>query len=148
MNTIDGFLLSWAGKVNGSVCSLFISLSSQNFVFLYQRICKSIGMSIAWYIQTLRSAFASAATGGLMMARALLQALVCRGITLGGLVKEDDTETSLDEMLSYAFAALGFYFQYNLGFNMPFPFSLLLWPFKFAESYVRWSITNANSIPA
>jgi hypothetical protein len=123
------------------ICFSFIS----QLILFYQRICKSIGMSIAWYIQTVRSAFASAVTGGLMMARAVYEALLCRGITLGGLVKEDHKDSSLDEMLSYVFAGLGFYFQYMLGFNVPFPFSVLFFPFQMAESYIRWSITNAST---
>ena len=83
-----------------------------------------------------------------MMARAVYEALPCRGITLGGLVKEDHKDTYLHELMSYVFAGLGFYFQFMLGFNVPFPFSILLWPVQLAESYMRWSITNANSIPA
>jgi ABC-type uncharacterized transport system permease subunit len=101
-------------------------------------------MSIAWYIQAVRSAFASALTGGLMMARATYQALVHRNISLGGIIKQNHAESSVDEMLSYLFAGLGFYFQLKLGFNMPAPFSWLLWPFELAEYYMRWSITKAS----
>eukprot|EP00538_Stauroneis_constricta_P013686 CAMPEP_0119549298 /NCGR_PEP_ID=MMETSP1352-20130426/3049_1 /TAXON_ID=265584 /ORGANISM="Stauroneis constricta, Strain CCMP1120" /LENGTH=329 /DNA_ID=CAMNT_0007594831 /DNA_START=89 /DNA_END=1078 /DNA_ORIENTATION=- len=107
-------------------------------------ITKSIGMSIAWYIQTVRSAFASALTGGLMMARAAYLALQCRNIELGGLIKPNHEDSPLDEGLSYVFAALGFYTQFKLGFKMPAPFNLLLFPFEFAEHYIRWSITKAT----
>jgi hypothetical protein len=104
-------------------------------------------MSIAWYVQAVRSAFASALTGGLMMARAAYEALLIRNITLGGLIKEDHTQSYMDEAMSYIFAAMGFYFQFMLGFKVPFPFNVLLWPFHFAESYIRWSITSATGPP-
>jgi hypothetical protein len=103
-------------------------------------------MSIAWYIQSVRSAFASALTGGLMMARATYQALVRRNITLGGIIKPNHAESVVDEVLSYVFAGLGFYFQLKLGFKMPAPFSWLLWPFELAEYYIRWSITKATGV--
>jgi hypothetical protein len=100
-------------------------------------------MSIAWYIQTIVSATASALTGGLMMARATYQALVHRNIRLFGLIPEDHSKTAVDEVLSYLFAGLGFYTQFRLGFQLPTPFNILLFPFEFAEYYIRWSITKA-----
>lgn len=78
------------------------------------------------------------------MARAAYAELHNRDITLNGLIKKDHTDTYVDEMMSYAFAALGFYFQFMLGFRVPFPFNVLLWPFQFAESYIRWTITSAG----
>jgi len=106
-------------------------------------LVKSIAISIAWFIQSVISAFTSAATGGLMMARATYDALVYRKITLGGLMPTDHEDTAIDEVFSYVFAALGFYFQLSLGFNMPFPFNLMLWPLECAEYYLRWTITEA-----
>ena len=79
------------------------------------------------------------------MARATIKALVHRDITLGGLIPKDDKDTSMDEMLSYVFAVMGFYFHFKLGFDMPFPFNWLLWPFELAEYYLRWTITAAPS---
>ena len=40
------------------------------------------------------------------------------GISGGGAVKADHTETALDEVLGWTLAALGFYFQYSLGFQV------------------------------
>lgn len=42
-------------------------------------ICKSIAMSIAWYIQTIISAFTSALEGGLIMARTVQRVCVKKG---------------------------------------------------------------------
>mmetsp|Transcript_118674 Transcript_118674/g.343232 ORF Transcript_118674/g.343232 Transcript_118674/m.343232 type:complete len:332 (+) Transcript_118674:83-1078(+) len=110
-------------------------------------IAKSIGMSIAYYVHSVRSAFASALTGGLIMARASYQALVDRKIDLGGLLKPDHNDSMADEALSYIFAALGFVFQLSIGFKLPFPLNLILWPFSMGEWAVRWLITSSATIP-
>jgi hypothetical protein len=104
-------------------------------------------MSIAWYIQSVRSAFASALIGGLMMARAAYAALVERNINLGGMLKDNHEDSMVDEMLSYVFAALGFIFQLMIGFKLPFPVNLILWPFELGEWSVRWLVTSASTIP-
>eukprot|EP00934_Nitzschia_sp_Nitz4_P005659 Nitzschia sp. Nitz4//scaffold166_size90379//31846//32911//NITZ4_005053-RA/size90379-snap-gene-0.55-mRNA-1//-1//CDS//3329538184//5649//frame0 len=109
-------------------------------------ICKSIGLSLAWYIQSIRSAFASALSGGLLMARAAYAACILHDIRLGGLIKDNHEDTRIDEYMSYAFAGLGFGFQLMLGFDMPFPFSLVLFPFEISEWALRWSITSGPTI--
>mmetsp|Transcript_6477 Transcript_6477/g.14304 ORF Transcript_6477/g.14304 Transcript_6477/m.14304 type:complete len:102 (+) Transcript_6477:1208-1513(+) len=96
--------------------------------------CKSIGMSIAWKIQTVISAFTSALAGGLIISRALVL------IRFKGAKNHEDT--SADEILSYIFGGAGFYFQYTHSFSTPFPLNILLWPVGLAEYYIRWSITN------
>ena len=45
-----------------------------------------------------------------------------------GMVPNKQEDTYIDEILSYVFAAGGVYFQFKIGFDMPFPFNLLLWP--------------------
>lgn len=77
-----------------------------------------------------------------MMSRTVYAELVERKIDLGGLVTEDHSKSHFDEYMSYAFAAMGFYFQFKMGFDMPFPFNLILWPFEFVEWFIRWSITT------
>jgi hypothetical protein len=103
-------------------------------------IAKGIAMSIAWYIQSVISAVASALKGGLMMARAFYQFCIYRELKLFGLIPDDHTKSVVDEMLSYIFAGLGFYFQFRAGFKLPFPFNVVLWPFNWAEYYIRWSL--------
>jgi hypothetical protein len=96
-------------------------------------MCKAIGMSVAWKVQTVISAVASAMAGGLIISRAILQ-IVAKG--------KDHNDTLADEVASYGFAGVGFYFQYYVGFSAPFPLSLVLWPVDIAETYIRWSITK------
>jgi len=105
-------------------------------------IAKSVGMSVAWTIQAVISAFTSACEGGLIMSRIILKQSYERGYTFGGLIPANHEDTKIDEYLSFLFAALGFYFQYKLGFDVPFPFNILLFPFEIAEYYIKWTITN------
>ncbi|KAL7515179.1 hypothetical protein ACHAXN_012514 [Cyclotella atomus] len=98
-------------------------------------MCKSIGMTVAWKVQTIISAVTSAMAGGLIISRAILQ-LVAKG--------KDHNNTMADEFASYGFAAAGFYFQFYVGFDPPFPLNLFLWPVQMAETYIRWSITKKS----
>ena len=91
-------------------------------------ITKSIAMSIAWYIQTVILAATSAMQGGLQMARALMRMGRKKGVKF----LPADHETYIDEVAAYIFAGLGFYFQFSLHFDVPFPFNWLLWPFELA----------------
>ena len=111
-------------------------------------IAKSIAMSIAWYVQSAISGFASALQGGLMMARAVYQFFVHREMKLFGLIPDDHTESVVDEGLSYIFAGLGFYTQFRAGFSLPSPLNYILWPFQLAEYYIRWTITSATNVGA
>jgi len=103
---------------------------------------KSISMSVAWYAQTLISAFTSALAGGLLATRAFISILSQKGITLGGYIPDNHLDTSKDEIVSYAFAAAGFYFQFKNGFSLPFPFNIIFWPLGWAEYYIKWSVTK------
>jgi len=103
---------------------------------------KSISMSVAWYAQTIISAFTSALAGGLLATRALISILSQRGIKLGGYIPDNHLDTSKDEIVSYALAAAGFYFQFKNGFSLSFPFNIVLWPLGMAEYYIKWSVTK------
>merc|ERR1711957_667297 len=55
-------------------------------------------------------------------------------------------DTVLDEVVGYAVAALGFYYQYTWGFALPFPLSLLFFPLGWVEWYIRWAITSTVAL--
>lgn len=99
---------------------------------------------MAWTIATVQIAFASSMKGGLMMARAGYKALLKRNIRLGGLIVDNHEETSVDEYASYLFAAVGFVFQFFVGFQAPFPLSLFLWPFEIGEWVIRYGVMRSN----
>jgi len=97
--------------------------------------CKSVGISIAWKIQTVISAFTSALAGGLIVARTVMF------IRSKGQKNPDDTY--LDEFVAYILAFIGFRFQLGHKFAVPFPFNVILFPVQIAETYIRWAVTSA-----
>eukprot|EP00573_Skeletonema_grethae_P001869 CAMPEP_0201687122 /NCGR_PEP_ID=MMETSP0578-20130828/1313_1 /ASSEMBLY_ACC=CAM_ASM_000663 /TAXON_ID=267565 /ORGANISM="Skeletonema grethea, Strain CCMP 1804" /LENGTH=306 /DNA_ID=CAMNT_0048171247 /DNA_START=107 /DNA_END=1030 /DNA_ORIENTATION=+ len=99
--------------------------------------CKSIGVGIAWKIQTIITAFTSSLSGGLMMSRALIVILAKRGMG-----PKDHNDTTADEVASYVFAFLGFYFQFTQSFSAPFPFNIILAPVQLVENWIQWSVTD------
>mmetsp|Transcript_50381 Transcript_50381/g.58810 ORF Transcript_50381/g.58810 Transcript_50381/m.58810 type:complete len:317 (-) Transcript_50381:105-1055(-) len=103
---------------------------------------KAFAMSIAWTIQSVICAFTSACEGGLIISRTLIKMLVKEGITLGGILPKDHTKSVIDEYASYGFALLGFLFQWKMGFDVPFPFNIVLFPLEISEIYIRWTITK------
>jgi hypothetical protein len=100
-------------------------------------------MTLAWTIASIQIAFASSMRGGLMMARAGYKALLKHNIRLGGIIVDDHEKTNVDEYASYVFAALGFLFQVAVGFNVPFPLNLVLWPFDMCEWLLRVGVMRA-----
>jgi len=106
-------------------------------------IARSIAISIAFYIQSVISGFASALKGGLMMAQATYQFLACRQL-FGLEISKNHNDSMLDEALSYVFASLGFYMQFQAGFSLPTPLNYILWPFQVMENYLQSSITKAG----
>ena len=68
------------------------------------------------------------------MSRAIL-AIVSKG-------KKNHEDTVADEAASYIFAGAGFYFQFKMRFDAPFPLNLLLFPAEIAEWYIRWAVTE------
>lgn len=104
--------------------------------------CKSIGMSVAFYIQRIVSAFSSAVRGGLQTSRALLRMAVKQGLWEGS-----DEDTYIDEVVGWTLAALGFYFQFCLGFSVPWPLNWVLWPFELSEYYIMWAVTTPDAVP-
>lgn len=99
--------------------------------------CKSIGVGVAWKIQTIITAFTSSLAGGVMMARALIVILAKRGMG-----PKDHTDTTADEVASYVFAFLGFYFQFTQSFSTPFPINIILAPVQMAENWIQWAVTE------
>jgi hypothetical protein len=112
--------------------------------------CKGLAMNIAWRIQRVLTAATSAMTGGLMVARASFRLLARKKVRLFGLIPEsaETDATMLDEILGFMIAGLGFYTQIDaqyknaFSFKVPFPLSLVTWPFDWAEKWIQWYITK------
>jgi hypothetical protein len=110
--------------------------------------CKGLAMNIAWRIQRLLTASASAITGGLLFSRAILRMLWKKRHSSDEAYMFDREETPLDEIIGFLVAALGFYTQFQsqyksgFSFQVPFPLNLVTWPFDWAEKWIQWQITK------
>eukprot|EP01036_Dinobryon_divergens_P027546 gene27546-36341_t len=100
-------------------------------------IIKSTAISLAWTLQRIISAFHSALRGGLMCSRNVLEYLSKMKI-----IHINPDETYLDEIVGYALAALGLYFQLSMGFQVPFPLNVLLFPFSCMEYFLIWTVSK------
>lgn len=99
--------------------------------------CKAIAVYIAWWIQRIISAFHSAIRGGLMCGKELVNFANEKGYLQSG-----DEDTYLDEIVGWGLAVFGFMTQMMLGFSVPFPLSLFLWPLYMVEAFIAWSINS------
>lgn len=97
--------------------------------------CKAIAVYIAWWIQRIISAFHSAIRGGLMCGRELVDFANEKGY-----IKTSSDDTHLDEIVGWSLAGLGLVVQFMLGFAVPFPLSLVMWPMYFVEGAIAWTI--------
>jgi hypothetical protein len=106
--------------------------------------CKAAAMSVAWRVQRVLTATTSAITGGLMFSRALMRILSKRGVRLAGIISENHEHTLVDEVIGVCVAGVGLYSQIGHGFDftVPFPLSLVTWPFDIAEQWIQWQITK------
>lgn len=104
-------------------------------------IVKAIAMSIAWYIQTVISALSSAMRGGLIVSRAIMKLAVKNGWEF---VPKNHQDTNIDEYLAYGMCAFGFYFQFSMNFEVPFPFNILLMPFELAEMFIKYQVASSK----
>jgi hypothetical protein len=100
-------------------------------------LCKSIGITIAWFIQRIISSVHSAVRGGLLCSRQLLGYLHKKGY-----IYFNEEESYLDEILGWGLAAWGVYFQLVHLFNLPFPLNLILLPLNVVENYFLWIISS------
>lgn len=98
---------------------------------------KAGAISLAWLVQRVISAFHSAIRGGNMFGKNIVEYLNKMGyITL------DAKDTILDEVLGYAVAALGLYFQLSYGFGLPWFLAIPLFPFSILERYLMWVVNS------
>lgn len=104
---------------------------------------KTVGMTLAWFLTSIRVAFASSLQGGMMIARSGLVALKKRNIDIEAMVKPEQREY-VDDYASYVFAAFGFFFQMYFWLEPPFPLNILLFPFKLAEWALRYGVMKAS----
>eukprot|EP00531_Pseudo-nitzschia_arenysensis_P010124 CAMPEP_0116143148 /NCGR_PEP_ID=MMETSP0329-20121206/15293_1 /TAXON_ID=697910 /ORGANISM="Pseudo-nitzschia arenysensis, Strain B593" /LENGTH=427 /DNA_ID=CAMNT_0003638443 /DNA_START=18 /DNA_END=1301 /DNA_ORIENTATION=+ len=129
---------------------------------------KALAMRVAWRIERVLVAATSAIAGGAMVARSITKLvkrrkkrrkvvkereMVVADETLAKMNDDDDDphENPLsvqEQVLGFAVGGLGFYtqierqYQQRFSFQVPFPMSLVTWPFDLAERWIQWYITE------
>ena len=98
---------------------------------------KSIAISIAWFVQRIMSSVHSAIRGGHMLSKNVLEYL-----NKMGYLQMKNEDTYLDEILGYAVAVIGLWFQLSLRFSLPFPLNILLIPLRFVEWWLIWVVSK------
>jgi len=98
--------------------------------------CKCIGVSVAWTIQRVISAFYSSIRGAQMFTHGILT-YISRNEFLD--VKPDHG-SALFVGLTAIIAWTGFAWQLRSGFTLPFPFNVLLFPFTILEWFITWMV--------
>jgi len=104
---------------------------------------------IAWWIQTIVSAFYSGLRGGKMFADGLVALLNEKNLIQHvPLISQpfDPDESYLDEVVGYTVAAIGFGFQLFNGFALPLPFNIIFLPLSIVEFFLKLQI-SASSVP-
>ena len=56
----------------------------------------------------------------------------------------DHDKSTIDEMVAYPVAAVGFYLQLSFGFAIPFPLDIIFLPLTVVEWVLRWQISAAD----
>ena len=113
-------------------------------VSFHNRTCKTVGITLAWTLASIRVAFASSMQGGLMLSKHGLAALKDRNIDVGALLLSSKDDEVVAEYAAYAFAATGFLFQLYNRMSPPFPLNILLFPFTMAEWALRYGVMKAS----
>lgn len=97
--------------------------------------CKLLAIKFAWWMQSIISAFHSAIIGGLLFGTYVVDFLKDKKI-----IHFSSEDSYLDEVIGWSLAGLGFLFQFWLGFHLPFPLNLFLWPLQLLEGFIVWSV--------
>jgi len=98
--------------------------------------CKCIGVSIAWTIQRVISAFYSSIRGAQMFTHGILT-YISRNEYMD--VKPDQS-SALFVGLTAIIAWTGFAWQLRSGFTLPFPLNVLLFPITILEWFITWFV--------
>lgn len=101
---------------------------------------RALGVALAWRVQVVVSALHLALRGGLLCSRSLLRYAHSKG----RLLRFQEEDTCVDEILGYGIAGAGFYCQLQFGFGVPFPLNVLAFPLTCVEWYIRWALTSSE----
>lgn len=99
--------------------------------------CQTCGVCVAYTVEQVLSAWHSSIRGGQQLAVGLLHFATRNGYAAPAALAEGSPAFT---GLEFALAGLGFYFQMSYWTGMPFPFNLLLLPFRLCEYFLAWAV--------
>ena len=99
-------------------------------------LCKSIAVSIAWFVQRIISAVHAALRGGSIFVNNAIKVAKAHGM----LQNFDEDKSNLDETAAVTIALVGFFFQLKGGFALSFPLNIVLFPLTLIEWFLVWSV--------
>jgi len=99
-------------------------------------LCAWLGMSVAWFLERIISGFHSAVRGGFMFARCMLAYLAVQQI----IPAIDHEDTYIDEIVGAIIAAVGFGFQFSMGFTLPWFLKLPFLPLTIVEYLLQGAL--------
>jgi len=95
--------------------------------------CRLIGVSIAWMVQRVISAFYTSIRGAQMCLRGALYYLKKEGHTI-----ELDEHSIVFSAIVGVLSLCGFWWQVSSSFSLPFPLNILLFPLQLVENFLFW----------
>jgi len=113
-----------------------------------QYTCKSIGISIAFFIQRILSAFHSSIRGGQIFTQGILEYAIKVPQLKKYLDKDGDNKPDIMPgskpflAISAVVAILGFTSQMTVGFSLFFPLNIILFPFSILEYLMTWFVAD------
>jgi len=96
--------------------------------------CKAVGVSIAWFIQRVISAFYSSIRGAQMFTYGLVIYLQRNGYT------SINEKSPINMVIIGLIAWTGFAWQLQSGFSLSFPLNVLLFPLTVLEWFITWMV--------
>eukprot|EP01060_Flectonema_neradi_P007290 TRINITY_DN15062_c0_g1_i1.p1 TRINITY_DN15062_c0_g1~~TRINITY_DN15062_c0_g1_i1.p1 ORF type:complete len:327 (+),score=58.00 TRINITY_DN15062_c0_g1_i1:65-1045(+) len=103
--------------------------------FATQCICRLPAVFFSWFIQRLVAAFHSSVRGGSILADALIETLMKRGLLTSPVAPQHRSA------LASVIAGTGLLFQLNYGFTLPWFLAIFLFPFTIIENILYWTLS-------
>jgi hypothetical protein len=98
--------------------------------------CRAVGISIAWFVQRVISAFYSAIRGAHIAAKGILSYLTRHGHVTGPY----DEGSSVFIAVMLAIGGLGFLWQVTNFMDLPFPFNVIFLPLSIVEWFLQYFV--------
>jgi len=99
-------------------------------------LCRSIGISVSWFLQRIVSGFSSALRGAEIFLRGTL-AWTARNFAH---YPKIETNSLTFSGVAFVFAMIGFLWQLSRAFTLPFPLNILLFPFSMIEYFLMYMV--------